>query len=59
MKLYTCQEKLPEIGERVKVVCVKEMIYKGSEENSSALWEDDGEGERFVIMWGTINQEVK
>ena len=45
------KEKLPEIGQRVRVLVVKEMIYKGNVSDGSAEWLYDGTGEHRAYAW--------
>jgi hypothetical protein len=49
---FSCPaEKLPEIGQRVVTVMVKEMIYQGNDNDSGSDWMDDGQGFRAVMFW--------
>jgi len=45
------RDKLPEIGQRVRVLVVKEMIYKGDLKDNQANWLYDGEGEHGIYSW--------
>ncbi len=56
-KRYRPSEKLPKIGQRVQVNCIKEMIYRGGEEEQSSVWEDDGEGMRGILFWEELENE--
>ncbi len=50
-------DKLPAIGQRVQVICMKEMIYKGNGDNDGSDWLDDGEGKRGIFFWSPIENE--
>ena len=56
MESYDPIEKLPKIGERVEVLCRKEMIFTGGGCYFSSIWEDDGEGDRGIISWNYIDK---
>jgi hypothetical protein len=47
-------EKLPERGQRVTTLVIKEMIYMGDEHDESSNWMDDGNGDRGIIAWEKI-----
>ncbi len=49
--LHNPSEKQPNIGQRVRVVVIKEMTYQGNNDESGADWTDDGKGERCVMFW--------
>lgn len=48
---HNVKEKLPEVGQRVRVLVVKEMVYKGNLKDNSADWMYDGQGEHGVYSW--------
>lgn len=50
---YNVQEKLPEIGQRVRVLVVKEMVYKGQLDDNSAQFIYDQEGEHGIYAWSS------
>ncbi len=47
-------KELPKVGERVRVICVKEMVYMGNSHDESSDWRDDGYGDRAVMFWEPI-----
>jgi hypothetical protein len=47
-------EKLPERGQRVRTLVIKEMIYMGDPQDDSSAWMDDGHGDRGIIAWEKI-----
>lgn len=47
-------EKLPEEGQRVRALVIKEMIYMGDQQGDSSAWMDDGYGDRGIIAWERI-----
>lgn len=49
-ELFGPCDRLPEIGQRVRCVVIKEMIYQGNDEKNGYNWLDDGEGERIIIF---------
>lgn len=51
------RHELPRIGQRVRVLCVKEMVYKGDLHDDSSDWLDDGEGFRGIMLWEEIKEE--
>lgn len=57
--LVTPIERLPEKGQRVRVICIKEMIFEGDSDGKSSLWKDDGEGSRCVMLWEDDKIEEK
>ena len=50
---YNVEEKLPEIGQRVRVLVVKEMVYKGQLDDNSAQFMYDQEGEHGIYAWSS------
>lgn len=48
------KDELPKIGQRVRVICSKEMIYQGNDDEETGEWKDDGEGHRFILCWEEI-----
>ena len=44
-------DKLPNVGEKVIVLCIKEMFYSGNVFDNSSEWLDDGLGIRAILMW--------
>jgi hypothetical protein len=50
-------EKLPERGQRVRTLVIKEMIYMGDEYDESSNWMDDGNRDRGIIAWERIINE--
>ncbi len=52
--LRSPNEQLPKIGQRVRVVCMKEMTYMGNSQDMSSEWMDDGQGHRAVMFWDEI-----
>ena len=50
------KEKLPEIGQRVKTIVVKEMIFIGDQQENSSMWKDDGEGNREIMFWRKLEE---
>ncbi len=51
------RHELPKIGQRVRVLCVKELIYKGDSHDDSSAWLDDGNGVRGIMFWNEIKEE--
>ncbi len=46
------KERTPESGQKVWMVCVKEMIYHSSDEdNTGSYWQELPDGERIIIGW--------
>ena len=45
------KEQLPEIGQRVRALVVKELVYSGNSEDSGSLWTYDGDGEHGIYSW--------
>lgn len=52
-------EELPKVGQRVRVICVKEMVYMGNDNNSGSDWLDDGKGLHAIMFWEEIKDEKK
>jgi len=48
---YSVNESLPDIGKRVRVICVKELVYIGNSNGKTAEWRDDGKGEHGIYSW--------
>lgn len=48
---YSVKEKLPDIGQRVRVLVVKEMVYKGNVSEKGCDWMYDAEGEHGIYSW--------
>ncbi len=48
---------LPEVGQRVRVICVKEMIYMGNSHNKESDWEYDGQGVHGMLFWEEIKDD--
>ena len=51
------RHELPKTGQRVRVLCVKELIYRGDSHDDSSAWLDDGEGVRGIMFWEEIKEE--
>lgn len=47
-------QRLPKIGERVRVICIKEMIFVGNLNEDGGEWLDDGHGKRGIMFWEEI-----
>ncbi len=54
-------EQLPKPGQRVRVICIKEMIFNGDgkgglgqPKDNDSEWLDDGQGERGIMFWEEI-----
>jgi len=45
------KEQLPEKGQRVRTLVVKEMVYMGKMKDNSSEWLYDGKGEHGVYSW--------
>jgi len=56
MDWISISEKLPEVGQRVKTMVIKEMTYMGDKQEASSMWKDDGEGKRAIICWKNIEE---
>ena len=50
-------EKLPSVGQRVQVLCVKEMTYRGSSYDGTSEWEYDGQGVHGIVFWEEIGSQ--
>lgn len=50
-------EKIPNIGERVVVLVIKEMIYMGNDHDSGSDWLDDGKGRRTLLCWTNLKND--
>lgn len=50
---YDVKEKLPKIGERVRALVVKELIYAGFFEDEGHKWTYDNEGEHGIYSWSS------
>ncbi len=50
------KERLPKIGQRVRVLVVKELIYEGESDEKDSLWKYDQEGEHGIYCW---SEQVK
>lgn len=55
-KYFSPKEKLPEKGQRVKVLVEKEMIYVGNIKENSSEWVDDGFGSRGILFWEYLDE---
>lgn len=57
-------QELPKIGQRVRVICVKEMIFNGRGNgyigqppyDNDYEWLDNGKGQRSIIAWDDIEE---
>lgn len=56
MDWINISEKLPEVGQRVKTMIIKEMTYMRDKQEASSMWKDDGEGAREIICWKIIEE---
>ncbi len=50
-------DKLPEVGQRVRDLVVKEMVFKGNLADNSADWLYDQQGEHGIYAWSTRLKE--
>ena len=48
---YNVNEKLPAVGQRVRVLVVKEMVYKGNLKDNESDWLYDQYGEHGIYSW--------
>ena len=48
-------EQLPQKGERVVTIVVKEMIYQGNSHDNGSDWIDDGQGFRAIMSWTPLS----
>jgi len=48
---FDVKQALPEIGQRVRVLVVKEMIYEGIADDGGYVWRYDQEGEHGIYSW--------
>lgn len=53
---FSPKEKLPEIGQRVNVLLIKELIYMGNEDQEESDWKYDGEGFHGIVQWQEIQK---
>jgi hypothetical protein len=53
-----CRE-LPKPGERVRVICVKEMVYTGNSDDNGSDWRYDGHGYHAILFWEEIREKTK
>ena len=54
----SAKDRLPEMGQRVRAHVIKELIYQGGADESSALWKYDGEGEHRLYSWCPLPNTV-
>lgn len=48
---FDAKESLPHIGQRVRALVVKELVYKGNTDGKGHEWTYDGEGEHGIYSW--------
>lgn len=51
---HSPSEKLPEVGQKVVALVVKEMIYQGECDDNGSLWEEESNGFRAIMLWSEL-----
>lgn len=46
-------DQLPLIGQRVRALVVKELIYEGNCDGKNSTWKYDGKGEHGIYSWSS------
>jgi hypothetical protein len=49
------KEELPEPGDRVEVMVVKQLIYQGNATSEGSDWLDDHQGPRAIFLWRELD----
>lgn len=53
-----CSEKLPNVGDRVFALVIKELTYCGDATENSSAWMENYSGFKGIFGWIAMNQEV-